>query len=81
MTIAERVLERALAVDGEMLVCPRRGSVRVTACDGCPLFCRTETQPASVICSYPIPARETLARRSRYDEGMRIALRHWLERT
>ena len=81
MTAAERTLERSLAMDEGVLVCPRAGSVSLATCDGCPFFCRTETESSSVICSYPIPARETFATRSRHSEAVRIALRHQLERT
>ena len=81
MTAAERTLERNLALDGGKLVCPRAGSVVLATCDGCSCFCRTETEPSSVICSYPIPARETFATRSRHSEAVRIALRARLERT
>ena len=78
---AERTLERCLALEGGMLVCPRAGSAVLATCDGCSFFCRTETESSSVICSYPIPARETFATRSRHSEAVRIALRAQLERT
>lgn len=81
MTAAERTFERSLALEQGVLVCPRGGSVLLATCDGCPFFCRKETEPSSVICSYPIPARETFATRSRHSEAVRIALRHHLERT
>ena len=83
MTAAERTLERSLALDGGVVVCSRAGSVVLATCDGCSFFCRTEAEPSSVICSYPIPARETFAfaTRSRHSEAVRIALRHQLERT
>ena len=81
MTATERTLESSLALEHGVLVCPRRGSVLVATCDGCPFFCRTETESSSVICSYPIPARETFATRSRHSEAVRIALRHQLQRT
>ena len=81
MTAAERTLERSLALDEGVVVCPRAGSVSLATCDGCPFFCRTETESSSVICSYPIPARETFATRSTHSEAVRIALRARLERT
>ena len=81
MTAAERTLERSLALDEGVVVCPRAGSVVLATCDGCSFFCRTETESSSVICSYPIPARETFATRSRHSEAVRIALRHQLQRT
>ena len=81
MTAAERTLERSLALDEGVLICPRAGSVPWVTCDGCPFFCRTKAGPSSVICSYPIPARETFATRSRHSEAARIALRAQLERT
>lgn len=81
MTTTERALERSLALEHGLIVCPRRGSVGVAACDDCPYFCRTETESSSVICSYPIPARETSATRSRGSAAMRIALRHQSQRT
>lgn len=81
MTGAERTLERSLAWDEGVVVCPRAGSVVLASCDLCSFFCRTETEPSWVICSYPIPARETFATRSRHSEGVRIALRAQLERT
>ena len=81
MTAAERMLESSLALEQGVLVCPRRGSVPVATCDRCPFFCRTEISSSSVICSYPIPARETFATRSRHSEAVRIALQHQLQRT
>lgn len=80
-TAAERTFERSLALEQGVLICPRAGSVVLATCDGCPFFCRTETESSSVICSYPIPGRETFATRSRHSETLRIALRHQLERT
>jgi len=76
-----RALERSIALVEGTLVCPRRGHVEIADCVTCGFLCRTELAPASVICSYPIPARETFAVRSRHDPGVRIALRHHLERT
>lgn len=81
MTAAERTLERSLASDGGKLVCPREGSAVLATCDDCSFFCRTETESSSVICSYPIPAHETFATRSRHSQAVRIALRAQLERT
>jgi len=78
---AGRPIERSIAVDGGVLACPRKGTVQFSTCDHCPFFCKSEAEPASVICSYPIPACETFAWRSRRDDGVRIALRHRLERT
>lgn len=81
MTAAERTLERSLALEQGVVICPRAGCVVLATCDGCPFFCRTEAEPSSVICSYPLPARETFATRSRHSEAVRIALRAQLERT
>jgi len=81
MTATERALERSLAVEHGRLVCPRRGSVLLATCDDCHFLCGAETEPPSVICSYPIPARETFGTRSRHSEAVRIALRHQLQRT
>lgn len=80
MTAVERTLERSLALDQGVLVCPRAGPVLLRTCDGCPFLCRMEATPSSIICSYPIPARETFATRKRHSEAVRIALRHQLER-
>jgi hypothetical protein len=76
-----RPLERSLAVSNGELRCPRSGRLPVAACDGCPFFCRHDQVTPSVICSYPLPARDTFVRRSRRREDVRIALAHHLERT
>ena len=81
MTGAVRTLERCLALDEGVVVCPRAGSVVLASCDACSFFCGAETESSSVICSYPIPARETFATRSRHSQAVRIALRAQLERT
>lgn len=76
-----RPIERTIAVNAGTLVCPRRGTVQAFTCDTCAFFCRSEAEPDSVICSHPIPARETFAARSRRNEAVRIALSYRLERT
>lgn len=81
MISTQRALERALRVESGALACPRRGNIPVADCSACSFLCRTETEPASVICSYPIPAAETFPRRSHTEEGVALALRHRLERT
>jgi hypothetical protein len=78
---AVRPLERSLATIYGELRCPRAGRRAVTACEGCAFFCRTDRLTASVICSYPLPATDTYARRARHREEVRIALSHHLERT
>ena len=77
---AGRLVERFLSVEDGTLACPRNGTLDAVTCQ-CPFFCGSEDGPALVVCSYPIPAYETLAWRTRRDEGVRIALRHRLERT
>ena len=76
-----RPLVRALALEGGRLHCPRRGVIDAAACATCPFACRDEAFPHSVACSWPIPAAETFLARGRHSEGVRIALRHRLERT
>jgi hypothetical protein len=76
-----RPLERSLAVSGGVLRCPRRGGISATDCVNCPFFCRHDDVTRSVICSYPLLARDTFARRTRWRENVRIALAHHLERT
>jgi hypothetical protein len=51
------------------------------ACRECLFFCRHDRATVSVVCSYPIPARDTLARLARRRHDIRIALAHRLERT
>ena len=76
-----RPLERSLAVTNGKVRCPRNARLSVTACDGCPFFCRTDGLTSSLICSYPIPARDTFARRARQRPDVALALTHHLERT
>jgi hypothetical protein len=76
-----RPLERSLAVINGELRCPRNGRKSIAACDACPYFCRNSRVTASLICSYPFPARDTFARRARRREDVRIALGHHLGRT
>jgi len=76
-----RLFQRHLAVNGGALACPRKGTTDPIRCDGCRFLCRRQADRATVICSYPFPARETLTWRSRRYEGLRIALGHSLERT
>jgi hypothetical protein len=76
-----RLLQRYLGVNGGTLACPRRGSIDAITCDDCPFLCGREAELATVICSYPLPALETFARRSRRNHAVRIALGHCLERT
>lgn len=78
---AARPLERSLALRDGLVRCPRRGRIAAAECDGCLYFCRREADTATVICSYPFLARDTLARRSRRRHDVRIALRHHLERS
>lgn len=77
---AGRLIERYLSVEDGTLACPRNGMLDAVTCD-CPFFCGSEPGAAGVVCSYPIPAYETFAWRSRRDESVSIALRHRLERT
>jgi hypothetical protein len=76
-----RLFQRYLAVDGGRLACPREGTINRITCDACRFVCRREADRATVICTYPFPARETLTLRSRRNQGLRIALGHSLERT
>ena len=82
-TVADsgRLIQRYLGVDGGTLACPRIGSIDAITCDDCLFLCGLEAELATVICSYPLLARETFARRSRRNHGLRIALGHSLERT
>lgn len=76
-----RLFQRYLAVGDGTLACPRRGTINPITCDGCRFLCRREADRATVICTFPFPARETLTWRSRRNQGLRIALGHSLERT
>ena len=76
-----RTIERSLAVVNGDVACPRQDRLSVAGCQGCLFFCRHDRLIPSVICSYPIPARETLARRARRRHDIRIALAHRLQRT
>jgi hypothetical protein len=76
-----RPVERNIGIPDGVLRCPRRGLVSASICNGCTFLCRHEGRATSVICSYPLPARDTYARRSRRREDVRIALGHHLERT
>jgi hypothetical protein len=67
-----RILE---AADGT-LICPRRGRIRVEACEACPYLCTDEQVAGSLVCSYPIPAAETYLARRRRRQDVRIALQH-----
>lgn len=75
------LLQRYLAVEGGSLACPRAGTINPIACGDCRFLCGRGADHATVICTYPFPARETLTWRSRRNQGLRIALRHSLERT
>ena len=76
-----RLLERTLAVTNGSLRCPRSARLSITACDGCAFFCRSDRPTSSVVCSYPIAARDTFERRARAREDVAIALTHHLVRT
>ena len=76
-----RPLDRYLAIREGMMRCPRKGRIPASECIGCPSFCRRDRVTKSVVCSYPLLARDTFALRSRGREDVRIALAHHLERT
>jgi hypothetical protein len=79
--LAARPLERMLAVAGDRLRCPRKGLATVAACEECPFLCRRDPLTSAVICSYPLVASDTFARRARKREDVRIALAQHGERT
>jgi len=80
-TIRARPLVRILETSEGRLRCPRRGRMDAAACEACPYLCRDGSVPESLVCSYPIPAVDTFARRCLDREDVRIALGHRLERT
>ncbi len=76
-----RPIERALAVEGGELRCPRRGLISEATCEGCVCLCGFDGVTSSLICSYPLSAADTFARRSLRRQAVRIAVSHRLERT
>jgi hypothetical protein len=75
-----RPVERWLGVYEGQVRCPRT-QTQEPDCRGCQFLARIDTPTSSVVCTYPIPARETFARRATHDQAARIALGHRLERT
>jgi hypothetical protein len=80
-TISSRPLVRVLETSEGRLRCPQRGRIDAAACEACPYLCRDGSVPDSLVCSYPIPASDTFARRRLDRDDVRIALGHRLERT
>jgi hypothetical protein len=75
-----RLIQRTLAVTNGELGCPRSGPHALDACVACQFYCREDRITSSLVCSYPIPARDTLARLARRRHDIRIAMAHHLDR-